>query len=189
MNELYGPLIKWVAFINNPDKAALPPGLDVQHIRDERTVRYFRQRHRDEALGFLREIAAVRQAPVGPFGNIPIIEGPPSRFTITENRLVEVVANTVPRLVDALKGRDVDRLRICPICDKLFVALNDRSKTCGAICSNRQSARDHYSKHREHEQKRKREAYQAKMEEERRREERRKAFDAERVAIRNRARD
>jgi predicted RNA-binding Zn ribbon-like protein len=82
-------------------------------------------------------------------------------WTNNETEIEEMPSSSAfLEMIKALQGA-VDRVRICPICGKLFVALNDRSKTCGAVCSNRQSARKFYMKNQAAERKRKRDEYRA----------------------------
>jgi hypothetical protein len=156
LGEFYGPLIKWVNFINDCYKEPLPlPGMDPRLARDTSPVMQdVREYVRDEAIEFLHGLAAVKR------GDADTVEGPRSTFIVSGNRLWETRSN-VHDLINALAGRDIDRVRICRVCDKLFVALNAKALTCGAVCSNRQSARNHYRKNRAAEQKRKRDAARA----------------------------
>ena len=164
LGEDYGPLIKWVAFINNPNEGAIPGAPPFSPLFAQSRIRSIRAEVLDGAHAFLRKLKDAIQ------DGFPDIEGPPSRFTIVDNRLQE--SGTEGTLVAALIGRDLNRLRVCLVCRKLFVALNFRSRTCGAVCSNRQSAKDFYSRHREAVQKRNREKYH----EDREREERLSGF-------------
>jgi hypothetical protein len=113
------------------------------------------------ALGFLREVATVVKQGGGGIKE----PRPEPTLVIKGNRLKEERGEYEGKtaLLHAMKDRDLDRLRLCSCCSKLFVALNDRTKTCGIVCSNLQSGRAYYKRHRKDQQKRKREEYWAKI--------------------------
>lgn len=59
------------------------------------------------------------------------------------------------QLLPALQDLDKQRLKICPICDKLFVALRTDQPTCSAACGNTHRARQFRQKAKQYESNRK----------------------------------
>jgi hypothetical protein len=143
LKERYAPLIEWVAFVNGTEDSIPSEPLPEQSV-------IFRENIRGWARELLRKLAAEKVKRNDIFDFVRSLPAP--QFMIAGR---------------ALTDRDIDRVRICPVCDKLFVALNDRARTCGAGCSNIRAAKNFYRNNREAERKRKREEYKkAKLERE-----------------------
>ena len=65
------------------------------------------------------------------------------------NEQGKFATRTVDLLFKALEGLDVDRLRICEICGKIFWAVNKNSETCSKTCLNALRQRRYRAKNKE----------------------------------------
>jgi hypothetical protein len=141
LKELYGPLIAYVAFANGTENSIPGKPLPKDSV-------IFVEAIRGEALESLRKLAAEKV-----------------KRNKRKNDIFDFLRDPPPRIAIAGRGltdREIDRVRICPGCNKLFVALNDRAETCGANCSKIQSAKsahDFYWENPEDERERKRGEY------------------------------
>lgn len=146
-------LLGWVQFANAEEPC--PPGVPLVIVRNRESLL------RDETNAFLRRLA---EAAASASETQQIIEGPQpprSRVILWRKNVILHRANDVfSVLLDELeKSGAVERLRICPVCDKLFVALNRKAAACGPKCSNIHRQRKFYSENSEEEKARKRREY------------------------------
>jgi hypothetical protein len=86
---------------------------------------------------------------------------PASRLYVIGQRIAiqrasDVVTDVIESLCDTLEKSDLSRLKICPICDRLFVALNVKSRACPppAGCGNTLRQRDFEKKEQKKREKR-----------------------------------
>jgi hypothetical protein len=75
-----------------------------------------------------------------------------ARLYRSETRLHDTV---LPILYES----ELSRLKICPVCDAVFVLLNRQSRTCSPSCSNTKRQRTFYQAHTDEERRRKLKKY------------------------------
>ncbi len=74
---------------------------------------------------------------------IPLPESPPASVTVDFNGRINKTRDFYrDQFLPALEGLEVGRLKICPICDKLFVALRLDQPACSRKCGNAHRARE-----------------------------------------------
>jgi hypothetical protein len=174
--DRYASLIGWVAFANGTGE--LPPEfapMIADSARFKEEIRAFAKRWLDQIADLPNSSlveAPARRLKVGPFvfeqsdeqnesdstTLPPFFElmGPPRKWMVTPSQVIEVPgSNAAQLLAQALDRGGAARVRRCPICQKLFVKLNMRAKTCSRKCSNTESQRAWYRRHQAKERKRK----------------------------------
>jgi hypothetical protein len=154
MRERYAALLSFVAFARGED--AELPGVPLRYTRatmlsDGHLVPgLLPPQAREWTSNVLRQVAeaaaksASSRAPndLPPAYDIALPAPPAPRLRMIGARPVFIPAhNALNDLVDSLartleQAQDLNRLKICPICATLFVALNEQSQACSPRCSN-----------------------------------------------------
>ncbi len=126
VREKYKPLIDWVRFANGQEQFV--PGVPLMIARDPAEMR-----------------KSVREIVV----NIALLVALPPKDILAGTSLRRGPAQNWGRLlIRALAGR-IDRLRICPMCQNAFVALDKRAETCSNNCRQQKFYRLHPQEQRE----------------------------------------
>jgi hypothetical protein len=92
----------------------------------------------------LRHLATIREAPrAGETASITLnLISAPLEMTLRDNFTVGPLSGFFfDGIFPALEGRDIRRIRICPICDQVFIAIRKDASACRGRCTNTNNKR------------------------------------------------
>jgi hypothetical protein len=82
----------------------------------------------------------------------------PLAVKVDDAGVIQPVIDEKDRILAILAGKKADRIRICPICNRLFVALRVDQQACRGRCTNTWNVREFRRNNPRYEENRKRNA-------------------------------